>query len=254
MTSDGPALRARARHLVDAASGQPRRIVSDLCTMALIGLVRVTRDACDVERQHEALDPICVRVFEEEASRRRLIENRPQLLVALEQLGTDDRLVVTKVRHLAQSMVNGWEVLIDLVELGVAVRVLEGSDAGDYDEVTDIREGAREVTEIRRALLSERIKKGLQSSRERGDPGGRPRVVSHETRIAIFTQRGQGETLRAIAQSIGVSIGTVHAVLSEDQRPRSHHQRTTPGWDPDKIASTCTQPRPGIGLESHGHR
>lgn len=181
--------------------------------MALIGLVRVTEDARDVERQHEVLDPICARVFEEETSRRRLIENRPQLLAALEQLGTGDRLVVTKVRHLAQSMVDGWEVLIDLVEHGFAVRVLEGSDAGDYNEVPDIREDAREVTEIRRSLLSESIKDGLQAARERGAPGGRPRVVDRTMRAAIFAQRDEGETLRSIAQSLGVSVGTVHAVL-----------------------------------------
>lgn len=181
--------------------------------MALIGLVRVTGDARDVERQHEVLDPSCARVFEEESSRRRLIENRPQLLAALEQLGTGDRLVVTKVRHLAQSMVDGWEVLIDLVEHGVAVGVLEGSDAGDYDEVSDVREPAREITEMRRSILSDRIKDGLQAAREHGAPGGRPRVVDHTMRTAIFKQRDRGETLRAIAQSLGVSIGTVHAVL-----------------------------------------
>ena len=45
--------------------------------MTLIGLVRVTGDVRDVDRQHELLDRICARVFEEEASRRRLIKNRP---------------------------------------------------------------------------------------------------------------------------------------------------------------------------------
>lgn len=181
--------------------------------MALIGLVRVTGDTRDAERQHEVLQPIYARVFEEESSRRRLIENRPQLLAALEQLGTGDRLVVAKVRHLAQSMVDGWEVLIDLVEHGVAVRVLEGSDAGDYDRVSDVREGAREITEIRRSLLSVSIKDGLQAARERGNPGGRPRVVDRTMRAAVFAQRDEGETLRSIARSLSVSVGTVHAVL-----------------------------------------
>lgn len=180
--------------------------------MALIGLVRVTGDTRDVERQHEVLDPICTRVFEEESTRRRLIENRPQLLAALEQLGTGDRLVVTKVRHLAQSMVDGWGVL-DLVEHGVAVRVLEGSDAGNYDRVSDVREGAREITAIRRTLLSVSIKDGIQAARERGNPGGRPRVVDRTVRAAIFAQRDVGEPLRSIAQSLSVSVGTVHAVL-----------------------------------------
>lgn len=181
--------------------------------MALVGLVRVNEDARDAERQHEVLQPICARFFEEESSRRRLIENRPQLLAALEQLGTGDRLVVTKVRHLVQSMVDVWEVLIDLVEHGVAVRVLEGSDAGNFVRVSDVREGAREITAIRRSLLSVSIKDGLQAARERGNPGGRPRVVDRTMRAAIFAQRDAGEPLRSIAQSLSVSVGTVHAVL-----------------------------------------
>lgn len=182
--------------------------------MSLIGLVRVAGGARDVELQREALDPICARVFEEESSRRRLIERRPQLLAALEPLGAGDRLVVRNVRDLAQSMVDGWEVLIDLVEHGVTVRVLEGSDAGDYDELSDIREPVRDVTENRRSILSDRIKRGLQAAREGGAVGGRPRVADRAMRTEIFKQRDRGESLRAIAQSLGVSVGTVHAVLS----------------------------------------
>ncbi len=185
--------------------------------MALIGLVRVTGDARDVERQHEVLNPICACVFEEESSHRRRIENRPQLLAALEPLKTGDRLIIRRIRDLAQSMVDGWELLIDLIEHGVAVRVLEGSDAGDYDELSDIRELVRDITEIRRSILSDRIKCGLHVAREGGAVGGRPRVADRAMRTAIFDQRDQGRTLRAIAQSFGVSIGTVHNVLKAEK-------------------------------------
>lgn len=181
--------------------------------MALVGLVRVTEDSRDVQRQRDVLDRICAHVFEEQSCRRRLVKNRPQLLAALEQLGTGDRLVVRKVRDLAQSMVEGWEVLIDLIEHSVAVRVLEGSDAGDYDELSDIRVLVRDITEIRRSILSDRIKCGLQAGREGGAVVGRPQVTDRAMRAAIFNQRDQGETLRSIAQSLSVSVGTVHNVL-----------------------------------------
>lgn len=186
---------------------------SEPCTMTLIGLVRVTRDPRNVQEQHDAVDRMCARVFEEESSRRRLIGSRPALLAVVEQLGTGDRLVVRKVRDLAQSMVDGWEVLIDLIEHGVLVRVLEGSDAGDYDKLSDIREPARKITEIRRSALSDRIRGGLQAAREDGVVGGRPRVVDDAMRAAIIDRRYQGETLRAIAESVGVSVGTVHNVI-----------------------------------------
>lgn len=183
---------------------------SEPYALTLIGLVRITRDSRNIQEQHDAVDPMCARVFEEESSRRRLITNRPHPLVALDHLGTGDRLVVRRVGGLAQSVVDVWEVLI---EHGVAARVLEGSDTGDYDKLSDIRELAREITGIRRSALSDRIRGGLQATREGGVVGSRPRVVDDAMRATIIDRRYRGEPLRAIAESVGVSVGTVHNVI-----------------------------------------
>lgn len=129
--------------------------------MTLIGLVRVTGDAHDVDRQLELLNPICARVFEEKASRRRLIKNRPQLLAALDHLRPGDMLVVTTTKHLAQSMLEGLDVLNDLIEQGEAVKVLEGIAAGDHTERSPFLDQGRDIAELRRRLLSQRIKAGL---------------------------------------------------------------------------------------------
>lgn len=91
--------------------------------MALIGLIRVSRDVHDVKRQRDALDFICARVFEEETSRRLLIKNRPELLATLDYLGPNDVLVVMKVNHLAQPMIDGLDVLNQLFEQAVVVKV-----------------------------------------------------------------------------------------------------------------------------------
>ncbi|GEB94082.1 hypothetical protein GCM10009724_22060 [Microbacterium lacticum] len=61
--------------------------------MALIGLVRLGSDPGDARSQRGALEPICTRIFEETASRRRVITNRPGLLDALAVLGDEDVLV-----------------------------------------------------------------------------------------------------------------------------------------------------------------
>jgi DNA invertase Pin-like site-specific DNA recombinase len=186
--------------------------------VTLIGLVRVTGDARDVDRQHELLDPICARVFKEEASRRRLIKNRPQLLVALDLLRPGDMLVVTKAKHLAQSMLEGLDVLNDLFEQGVAVKILEGMAAGDHTERSLFLDHGGDIAELRRRLLSQRIKAGLQAARERGDVGGRPTVVNGDRRAGILSRREQGEPIRTIARSTGVSVGTVHSVLAKERR------------------------------------
>lgn len=73
----------------------------------LVGLVRITGDNAAVEAQHGALEPVCDRVFEERASRRRRIDNRPDLL-------------------LAQGFIEGLMTIHELFERGVIVKVLEG--------------------------------------------------------------------------------------------------------------------------------
>ncbi len=132
-------------------------------------------------------------------------------------------------------------MLIDLVEHGVAVRVLEGSDAGDYDEMSDVREGAREITEIRRSLLSESIKDGLQAARDRGNLGGRPRVVDRTMRATIFAERNEGETIRSIARSLSVSVGTVHAVLGGKCSTCGAGDGAARPHDPSATAATRTR-------------
>ena len=45
--------------------------------MALIGLVRVSTDKQNTQRQHDALDPICLKVFEEKISGKLATDDRP---------------------------------------------------------------------------------------------------------------------------------------------------------------------------------
>lgn len=186
--------------------------------MAIIGLVRLTGDASEVEVQHDVLDPMCERVFEEAATRRRLTRTRPQLLAALNDLGHDDLLAVTKVRYLAQTSIDGLEVLTDLVDQGVPVRVLFGMAAGDHVEGSFFLDQSREIVEIRRRILTDNIKAGLRAARERGAALGRPRAVVDAKSADIVSRREQGQSLRSIARAVEVSLGTAHNVLAVSDR------------------------------------
>lgn len=181
--------------------------------MAMIGLVRRTGDANEAEVQHEALDPICSRVFEEAATRWRVIENRPELLAVLNDMRSEDQIVVTKVRYLAQSMADGLEVLVDLVDRGVAVRVLGGAAAGNHAEASVFLDQCREIAEGRRSILSARIKAGLRAARAGGSTLGRPTLTDDTRYNDMVMRREQGESIRSIAQAAGVSVGTVHNKL-----------------------------------------
>ena len=140
-----------------------------------------------------------------------MVKNRPELRAALDCLGPDDLLVVKKASHLAQSMIDGLDVLNEL---------FEGIAAGVHPQRSLILDAGRDIAEDRPRNLSWRIKAGLEAARDRGVVGGRPRVIDDDKRAVILSRGEQGESIRSIAQSLGISVGTVHSVLANAGRSR----------------------------------
>lgn len=185
--------------------------------MALIGLVRVSTRGQDTARQHDALDPICVMVFEEKVSGKLAVDQRPGLQKAIEHLRDGDMLTVQEVDRLGRNLLEGLIVLTDLFERGISVKVLEGIAAGEHTERSLILDLALALAEDRRRDIVRKTKNGLEAARARGRVGGRPTVVDEDKRAAITARRDRGESIRVIAAGVGVSAGTVHNVLSEDR-------------------------------------
>ena len=79
--------------------------------MALIGLVRVSTDKQKTRRQHDALDPICLKVFEEKISGKLNTDDRPALLEALSHIRDGDMLTVQEVDRLGRNLLEGLIVL-----------------------------------------------------------------------------------------------------------------------------------------------
>lgn len=183
--------------------------------MALVGLVRVSTTKQETERQHDALDPICMRVFEEKVSGKLKVNDRPALLAALDYLREGDMLAVQEVNRLGRSLLEGLVVLNDLFERGIAVKVLEGIAAGEHTERSFILDLALALAEDRRRDTVRKTKNGLEAARARGKVGGRPRVIDDDKRTVILARREKGES-RVIARVLDVSVGTVHNVLVEE--------------------------------------
>lgn len=184
--------------------------------MALVGLVRVSTKGQEVQRQHDALYPICVRVFEEKVSGTLKIEQRPGLQAALDFMRDGDMLTVQEVDRLGRNLLEGLVVLNDLFERGRAVKVLDGIAAGEHTERSLILDMALALAEDRRRDISRKTKNGLEAARKRGRVGGRPRVIDDDKRAVILARREKGESIRVIAGVLGVSVGTVHNVLAEE--------------------------------------
>lgn len=185
--------------------------------MALVGLVRVSTQKQETARQHDALDPICVKVFEEKVSGKLRVADRPGLSAALDYIRPGDMLTVQEVDRLGRNLLEGLIVLNDLFQQGIAVKVLEGIAAGEHTERSLVLDLALALAEDRRRDISRKTKNGLEAARARGNLGGRPTVVDPDKKRAILARRAEGESLRTIATGVGISLGVVHRVIAEDE-------------------------------------
>lgn len=179
----------------------------------LVGLVRVSTKDQEVQRQHDALDPICVKVFEEKVSGKLNVDHRPGLKAALDYLRPGDMLTVLEVDRLGRNLPEGLSVLADLFARGVGVKVLEGIAAGEHTERSFVLDMALAIAEDRRRDIARKTRSGLEAARRRGKVGGRPSVVDDDKRAAILARRDRDESIREIAAGVGVSVGTVHRVI-----------------------------------------
>ncbi|MET9503842.1 recombinase family protein [Streptomyces sp. NPDC006622] len=101
---------------------------------ALIGLVRVSTDEQKTRRQHDALGPICLKVFEEKISGKLAVDDRPGPTAAIDHLRDGDMPTVQEVDRLGHNLLEGLIVLNDLFRRGIAVEVLDGIAAGEHTE------------------------------------------------------------------------------------------------------------------------
>lgn len=185
--------------------------------MSLVGLVRVSKTDQDTRRQRDALDPICVKVFEEKVSGKLQVADRPGLQAALDYIRPGDMLTVQEVDRLGRNLLEGLLVLNDLFERGISVKVLDGIAAGEHNERTFVLDMALALAEDRRRDISRKTKDGLTAARRRGKTGGRPPVLNDDKRAIIASRRSKGESVREIAAAVGVSPTTVWNALKEHQ-------------------------------------
>src|SRR6266849_4385644 len=66
------------------------------------------------------------------------------------------------------------------------------------------------MAEFERSLIQERVKAGLRNARAKGKRLGRPRADVDETKVKSL--RASGASWRAVAEKLGVGVGTVHRV------------------------------------------
>src|SRR5262249_28549237 len=127
-------------------------------------------------------------------------------------------LVVWKLDRIARSLLHLLEIMQDLQERQVGLRILEGVGAQMHPATSEAKLflsmlGA--FAEFERTLIRERVVAGLVAAGARGHHGGgRPKLSTAQQRQAQSLKRGR-MTVTEIAETLQCSRHTVYKALAQ---------------------------------------
>lgn len=142
--------------------------------------------------------------------------DRPKLNELLEQLKEGDTLVVTKLDRLARNTEDGIGIVKKLFGKGVAVHVLnvgllEDTAMGKFFLTTLLA-----VAEMERTTILERTSAGKDIAKLNPDfKEGRPKTITDEQEQQVVELHKEGQTQRAIVDTVGVSKGSVSRIINK---------------------------------------
>jgi DNA invertase Pin-like site-specific DNA recombinase len=189
--------------------------------LSLIGYMRVSKadGSQTLDLQHDALDAAGVperNRYSDTASGKR--DDRPGLDACLKALRAGDTLVVWKLDRLGRNLRHLVNVVHDLTERSVGLRVLTGQGAA-IDTTTAAGKLVfgifAALAEFERELISERTRAGLAAARARGRKGGRkPKMTRAKVRLAAAAMGKQGTVVGDLCAELGITRATIYRYVS----------------------------------------
>ncbi len=178
-----------------------------------IGYARVSTSEQGSDLQRDALEKAgCDQVFDETASGTKA--DRPELIKALNYCREGDVLVVWKLDRLARSLKQLIATVEELESRGIQFQSLtEGLDTTSAGgKLVFHIMGA--LAEFERNLIRERTVAGLESAKQRGRLGGRPKALSEQDIVAAKALLADGSlTVNNVAERLNVSPATIYRHL-----------------------------------------
>ena len=156
-------------------------------------------------------------------------DDRPQLAACLKALRNGDTLVVWKIDRLGRDLRHLVNIVHDLTERGIGLKVLTGQGAA-IDTTTATGKLVfgifAALAEYERELIRERTIAGLASARARGRTGGRPyKMTPAKLRLAMASM-GKPETrIGDLCQELGITRQTLYRHVSPTGELRDDGRR-----------------------------
>jgi DNA invertase Pin-like site-specific DNA recombinase len=185
--------------------------------------LRVSTDHQTVENQRRELEQIAGRrgwtvvgVYQDagiSGSKRR--DERPGLDSLLNDAKRRrfDVVMAWAIDRVGRSLIDLLHTIQELESAGVDLFL----DQQNIDTTTPAGRLLFQITasfaEYERSMIRQRVKLGLRRARAEGKHLGRPRIEPKVER-AIRAGLAKGQAMRAIAETVGVGVGTVHRIAS----------------------------------------
>lgn len=152
-------------------------------------------------------------------------DDRPQLAACIKALRHGDTVVVWKLDRLGRDLRHLVNIVHDLTERGVGLKVLTGQGAA-IDTTTASGKLVfgifAALAEFERELISERTLAGLASARARGRNGGRPyKMTPAKLRLALASMGKPDTKVSDLCTELGITRQTLyrHVSPSGELRP-----------------------------------
>jgi DNA invertase Pin-like site-specific DNA recombinase len=171
----------------------------------------------DLQRDALIVAGVSVRNLYSDAASGKL-DNRPGLESCLKALRPGDALVVWKLDRLGRSLRHLVNVVHDLTERNIGLRVLTGQGAA-IDTTTAAGKLVfgifAALAEFERELIRERTIAGLAAARARGRNGGRkPKMTPAKLRLAQAALGKNGTIVADLCAELGISSQTLYRHVS----------------------------------------
>ncbi len=187
----------------------------------LVGYMRVSKadGSQSTDLQRDALlaagaDPGAL--YEDKASGKK--DDRPQLAACLKALRAGDTLLVWKLDRLGRDLRHLVNIVHDLTERGIGLKVLTGQGAA-IDTTTASGKLVfgifAALAEYERELISERTVAGLAAARARGRKGGAPyKMTPAKVRLAAASMGKPGTNVSELCKELGITRQTLSRHVS----------------------------------------
>ena len=187
----------------------------------LVGYMRVSKadGSQTTDLQRDALLAAGVEpdaLYEDKASGKK--DDRPQLAACLKAIRAGDTLLVWKLDRLGRDLRHLVNIVHDLTERGIGLKVLTGQGAA-IDTTTASGKLVfgifAALAEYERELISERTTAGLAAARARGRRGGRPfKMTPAKVRLAAASMGKPGTNVSDLCKELGITRQTLYRHVS----------------------------------------